>query len=192
MPTPSASETPWRPALLCVDLQNGFVTPAAAHVVPVVTDLVSWWLDTGHPVVFTRYFNYPGSPYQRLLGWHGLLDAPDTDIVDELTVFAEDPRAHVIDKTVYTALTPAGTQLLDHLGVTDLMVCGIATDACVLKTVLDAFEAGITPWVLADACASNTTRHPPRQLHDSAILLMSRLVGAGQIIDVEQALRLAR
>ncbi len=46
----------------------------------------------------------------------------------------------------------------------------------------------MTPWVLEDACASNAARHPAQQVHDSAILLMSRLVGAGHIIDTTRAL----
>jgi len=178
----------WTPALLVVDAQNGFVTPASAHVVPVVAELVESWLGTNHPVVFSRYFNYADSPYQRLMGWTGLLEAPETDIVDALTPFTEHPATHVIDKSGYTALTTEGMALLTGLGITDVMVCGIDTDGCVLKTVLDAFESGFTPWVLADACASSTTRHPAQQVHDSALLLMSRLIGAGQIIDTARAL----
>ncbi|MGN2642486.1 isochorismatase family cysteine hydrolase [Nocardia takedensis] len=177
--------------MLVVDVQNGFVTPTSGHVVPIITRLVEKWLGTPHPVVFTRYFNYPGSPYEKLVGWRGLLDRPDTDLVDELAVFTDQPRAHVLDKTVYTALTEEGMHLLTDLGVTDVLVCGIATDACVLKTVLDAFEAGLTPWVIADACASNASRHPAQQVHDSALLLMSRLVGAKQIINSDQALKFA-
>ncbi|WP_280431477.1 isochorismatase family protein [Nocardia brasiliensis] len=38
-----------------------------------------------------------------------------------------------------------------------LILCGIATDACVLKTALDAFERGYVPWVVRDAVASNAT-----------------------------------
>jgi len=175
-------------ALVVIDMQNGFVNPSSAHVVPIVSRLVQRWQPTGNPIIFTRYFNYSGSPYERLIGWAGLKESPSTDLVDEIAVYAGDSQAHLVNKTGYTALTQEGSELIHNLGVTDIFACGIATDGCVLKTVLDTFEAGITPWVVADACASNASRHPAQQIHESALLLMSRLVGKDQVIDSQQAL----
>lgn len=187
----STNVDPSKTALIVVDLQNGFATPDAAHVVPVIVDLVRRWQTAGGHVIFTRYHNYPGSPYERLIGWYGLHGPPETDLVGDLGSLVDGPRAHVIDKTVYTALTAEGRQLLADLGVTDVCICGIATDGCVLKTTLDAFEAGYTPWVLADACASNATRVSPQEVHQAALLLVSRLVGPGQVISSGEALQLA-
>lgn len=178
------------PVLMVVDVQDGFVTADSAPVVPVIADLVRRWQDAGRTVVFTRYFNYPGSPYERLIGWYGLHDPAETGIVADLADLAAGPDAVVIDKTVYTALTGEGRQVLAGLGCTDLLVCGIATDGCVLKTVLDAFEAGITPWVITDACASNASRVDPAEVHRTALALMGRLVGAGQLITSREALML--
>ncbi|MFI5783774.1 isochorismatase family cysteine hydrolase [Nocardia sp. NPDC051570] len=172
-------------ALLVVDVQNGFVNAGSAPVVPVVVDLTERWAASGRPIILTRYLNYTGSPYERLIGWRALYDSPDTDLVDELLPYTEHPNASVLDKTVYTALTHEGVELLRELNVTDLVICGIATDACVLKTALDAFEMDFTPWVIRDAVASNATRHPAREIHESALLLISRLVGAGQVIDAD-------
>ncbi|MFI2561892.1 cysteine hydrolase family protein [Nocardia farcinica] len=170
-------------ALLVVDVQNGFVNEFSAHVVPVIADLATRWSRTGRPTVFTRYWNYAGSPWERLIGWKALYGPPETDIVAELGSLTTAPGAHILDKTVYTALTPDGLRLLRTLGVTDLVVCGIATDACVLKTALDAFEHGYTPWVLRDAVASNATRHRAAEIHESALLHISRLVGAQQVTE---------
>jgi nicotinamidase-related amidase len=177
-----------RPVLIVVDVQNGFVTPDSAPVVPVVASLAERWLDAGGAVVFTRYFNYPGSPYERLIGWYALHDAPETDLVGEVAALAARTGAVVADKRAYSALTPEVRGLLARGGFTDLLICGIATDGCVLKTALDAFEAGYTPWVLADACASNASSVPPAGVHAAALGLLSRLIGAGQIISSEQAL----
>ncbi|MGW4118576.1 isochorismatase family protein [Nocardia sp. NPDC004711] len=47
---------------------------------------------------------------------------------------------------------------MGELGVTDFAICGIATDAGVLKTALDAFEFGFMPWVVRDAVAENPTK----------------------------------
>lgn len=133
-------------------------------------------------MVFTRYSNYPESPYERLVGWYGLHESPEIDFAPELEPYVQKPDSYVIDKTIYTAFNQEGRALFAEQGFTDLFICGIATDGCVLKTTLDAFESGYTPWVLEDACASNATRVPPQEVHRSALLLMSRLVGAGQII----------
>jgi nicotinamidase-related amidase len=153
----------FKPALMVVDVQNGFVTAASAHVVPIITNLVRRWQDADGDVIFTRYYNYSGSPFERLIGWYGLHASPDTELVDDLIPFTHDPHAHVIDKKVYTAFTDDGRQLVEEQGFTDLFICGIATDGCILKTTLDAFELGYTPWVLADAVASNasTSIHRP-------------------------------
>lgn len=173
-------------ALLVVDVQNGFVTPDSAPAVPVVVDLAERWAAAGRPMILTRYLNYPDSPYERLLDWHNLRESPEIDLVDELEPFVGRPGVQMLDKTVYTAFTPEGAALVRDLGVNDLVIVGIATDACVLKTVLDAFELGYTPWVVRDAVASNATRHKAQEVHDSALILMSRLVGAGQVIDSKQ------
>ncbi|WP_218028563.1 isochorismatase family cysteine hydrolase [Nocardia yamanashiensis] len=170
-------------ALLVVDAQKGFVNQHSAPVIPIVLDLATRWAATGRPTIFTRYWNYAGSPYETLIGWRALYGPPDTDIVDELVPLTARANARVLDKTTYTALTDEGLALLDELDITDLVICGIATDACVLKTALDAFERGYVPWVVRDAVASNATRHPAQEIHDSALLHISRLVGAGQLID---------
>jgi nicotinamidase-related amidase len=175
-------------ALIVVDVQNGFVTDDSAPVVPVIVGVVKRWQAAGGRTLFTRYHNYPDSPFERLIGWYGLHTSPEIDFVDELTPYISDSRSHIVDKTVYTALTDEGRQWISEHGFTDLLICGIATDGCVLKTTLDAFEAGFTPWMLADACASNATRLPPQEVHRSALLLASRLVGAGQVINSGDAL----
>lgn len=167
-------------ALLVIDVQNGFVNEHSRHVVPIIRDLVEQWTRAGHAALFTRYHNYEGSPYQRLIGWNGLRSAPQTDLAPELQPYAEAPTAKVLDKRTYTALTDEGRELL--AGYTDLYLCGIATDGCVLKTALDAFDGDYTPWVIEDACASNATRHPAAEIHRSALMLMSRLIGSGQLI----------
>lgn len=175
-------------ALMVVDAQNGFVNQHSEHAVPMILDLATRWADSGRPSIYTRYWNYAGSPYETLIGWRALYGPPDTDIVDVLVPLTTREGAYTVDKTVYTSLTAETLSVLGDLGVTDLVICGIATDACVLKTALDAFEQGFVPWVVRDAVASNATRVPAQQIHDSALLHLSRLIGAGQLIEVRDVL----
>ncbi len=170
--------------LVVVDMQNGFVRPASAHVVPVIDGLVQEWLDAGRDVVLTRYVNHPGSPHERLTGWTGMRDAPETDLVDPLRRHAGRAVA-VLDKDIYSLFTPAGARLVRDRGWTDLYLCGIATEGCVLKTAVDAFERGLSPWVLTDAVAS----HAGEQAHQAGLLVAGRYIGRQRLIPAVAAPR---
>jgi nicotinamidase-related amidase len=171
-----------RAALVVIDMQNGFINDRSRHVVPKVVGLVERWEATGRPVVFTRYHNYPGSPFERLIHWSGVLRSPETDIVPELTPHAARARA-VIDKEIYTYFTPEGAFLTEQEGWTNLVFCGVATESCVLKSAVDAFERNLTPWVVTDASAS----HGGSEAHDAGLLVARRFIGAGQLISAADA-----
>lgn len=176
------------PVLVVVDVQNGFVTEHSRHVVPTVAQLVQEWLDNGRDVVFTRYLNYDNSPFERVMGWSKLKESPETDIVAELQVLSRKATA-VIDKTVYTLFNDEGTALAESHQWTDMFVCGIDTEVCVLKTAVDAFEHGIRAWLLTDASAS----HSGQPAHDAGVLVAEKMIGRLQTIttaDVERTLSL--
>jgi nicotinamidase-related amidase len=163
--------------LVVVDAQNGFISEFSRPVLPVIVDLVSQWQDSGGDTVFTRYVNYPGSPFERLIGWTGLRDAPEIDIVDELSAHAARATA-VIDKNLYSLFNDEGSALVRKHGWSDLYICGIDTECCVLKTAVDTFERNLTPWVLADACAS----HLGQETHAAGLLVTRTLIGPSQVI----------
>jgi nicotinamidase-related amidase len=167
--------------LVVVDVQNGFVTEQSKPVVPVIAGLVARWQEEGGDTVFTRYLNYPGSPYERLIKWTSLQHPPETDIVDELAPYAARATA-TLDKTVYTLFTDEGEALVRRHGWTDLYICGIDTESCVLKTAADAFERNLTPWVLADASAS----HSSTQAHEAGLFVTGKFIGVRQIISVAE------
>jgi nicotinamidase-related amidase len=169
-----------RSVLVVVDVQNGFVREPSAPVVPVIADLVDRWQRAGGKTLFTRYLNYEGSPFERLIGWSELMTSPQIDIVDELQPYAEKATA-VVDKVGYGLFADdAGAALVEERGWTDIYVCGIATESCVLATALGAFEVNLNPWVIADASASHAGQH----VHDAGILVTRRFIGEGQIIRV--------
>jgi nicotinamidase-related amidase len=166
-----------KPVLVVVDVQNGFITNHSKPVVPVIVDLVRRWQESHGDVVFTRYLNYPGSPFERLMGWTKIADGPEAELVAELTPYV-GPHTPIIDKHIYSLFTSEGTRLINERGWTDLYLCGIDTDVCVLKTAADAFERDLTPWILKDACAS----HAGPEAHNAGLLIARRFIGANQII----------
>jgi nicotinamidase-related amidase len=166
-----------KPVLVVVDVQNGFITEHSQPVVPVIVDLVRRWQAARGDVVFSRYLNYPGSPFERLIGWTKMADGPETDLATELAPYVNS-NTPVIDKSIYTLFTSDGSRLIDEHGWTDLYICGIDTEVCVLKTAVDAFEHNLTPWILQDACAS----HSNPNAHAAGLFIAARFIGADQII----------
>ncbi len=164
-------------ALVVIDVQNGFVNERSRHVIPIVVDLVAEWQGAGGDTIFTRYLNYPGSPYERLMQWSLLQTSPEIDIVPELAPYVDRARA-IIDKKVYTLFTGEGVEVIRRGGWTDLVFCGIATESCVLKSAVDAFELGYTPWIVHDASAS----HDGPATHEAGLLVAGRFIGANQLI----------
>lgn len=168
-------------ALIVIDMQNGFVNHHSQSAVPAVLDLVTAWSAIERPVLFTRYLNYPGSPYERFFQWSRLQAAPETDIVPQLTDQAADASA-TIDKNGYTLFTPETIDLIRGAGWTDLVFCGVATESCVLKSAVDAFELGYAPWIVTDACASDAGP----DVHEAGLVVARRLIGEGQLITAQQ------
>ncbi|MGH3917177.1 MAG: isochorismatase family cysteine hydrolase [Pseudonocardiaceae bacterium] len=171
-------DTSRRSVLVVVDLQRGFITEHSQRVVPVIVDLVKRWSENGGDIVFTRYLNYPGSPFERLIHWSKLMHSPETDLVPEIQPYT-DPPAIVFDKPAYSLFTESGAQLVEAHGWSDLYICGIATESCVLKTAVDAFEKNLTPWLLTDASAS----HAGSMAHEAGLLVAARFIGRDQLIN---------
>lgn len=163
--------------LFVIDVQNGFVNDRSRHVVPVIADLIDRWEAAGGPVLFSRYFNHADSPFVRLLDWTALQEAPETDIVPELAERAARATA-VIDKTTYGAFLQNVIDDFRDNAWSEVVLCGIATDSCVLKTAIDAFENNITPWLVTDACASEAGP----DVHQAGLTVARRMIGSRQLI----------
>lgn len=166
--------------LVVVDAQNGFIREQSEYVVPRIVDLVDRWQASGGDTVFTRYVNYPGSAYERLIGWSGCMTSPEIDIVPELQPYAEKATA-IVDKKVYSLFADqAGAALVAEREWMDIYVCGLATESCVLATALGAFELDLTPWFIEDASAT----HAGPAAHEAGVLVTQRFIGERQIIRV--------
>lgn len=172
--------------LFVVDVQNGFITPESEHAVPAIVNLVSRWSTLGGNTVFSRYHNYPGSELERLVNWRKLYEPPETDLIPELR--PNRPGRYVIDKRTYSGCTPEMLRLIHRNRWTNIVVCGIDTELCVLATVIDAFDRGFTPWVISDACSSTGGG----ATHKAGLTVMARGIGDDQVISVESLLASVR
>jgi nicotinamidase-related amidase len=162
--------------LLIVDMQNGFLGRRSQHVLPSVVKLVDEFKRRGLPVVFTRFHNNPGSHYEQLIGWTRLRTSPETDLHPDLEPYANE----VVDKDIYSAFTPSFSAMVEQNRWRTIAICGVATDGCVLKTAVDAFERNLVPLVISDACAS----HAGEDVHNAGLMLLGRFIGKQQIMEI--------
>ncbi len=168
------------PVLVVVDMQNGFLGEKSRFVIPKVANLVAECKKLAVPTVFTRFHNRQNSPYETLIGWTRLRNAPETEITSELKNFAET----VIDKDFYSSFTDEFTRLVRENNWQTIILCGVATESCVLKTAVDAFEKRLVPVVISDACAS----HAGTETHEAGLLILARFIGKHQIVTTEELL----
>ncbi|MDP2401954.1 MAG: isochorismatase family cysteine hydrolase, partial [Actinomycetota bacterium] len=125
-------------------------------------------------IVFTRFYNAPGSPYRRILDWHRLSSQHEQQIHSDLLGYADV----VLDKGVYSAVTPELLEMLREADAADVFIAGIDTDCCVLTTAVDLFQEGIRPLVLSHYCASNGGADS----HTAALTCLGRLIGLRNVV----------
>jgi nicotinamidase-related amidase len=151
--------------LVVVDMQRVFgdpdspwTAPRFEEVRPRVRRLVDAY---GEQVVLTRFV----APLEPAGAWAGYYeqypfalqppDAPLYDLVDE------PGRARVLTATTFGKWGP---ELAEVVGGGPLTVAGVATDCCVVSTVLPAADAGVPVRVVADACAGSSDDHHRKAL----------------------------
>jgi nicotinamidase-related amidase len=170
--------------LVLVDVQYGFVSPASAHVIPRIAEFTRQWADSGLPYIMTRFINSPNSLFEQLIRWSAMMPGtPEIEIVDELTEMIPGATA-VIDKPTYSLFNEEGAEFVSRHGWRNIVVAGLDTESCVLKTAVDAFELGLVPWVAEDLVYS----HAGQFAHDAGLLVTGRFIGRGQIVQAQKLL----
>ncbi len=87
----------------------------------------------------------------------------------------------VMDKLTSGSFTASWMDhALRNMGITNLVITGILSDACVLGTARGAAELGFDTMICEDACATYTLR-----AHTEAMLMHARMFGrVGQAEDI--------
>ena len=152
-------------ALLVIDMQYDFLpggslgVPHGDEVLGPVNRLMALFAGRGLPVYASRdwhpanhvSFAERGGPWPP----HCVADTHGAAFSQELKLPANTviiSKADTADVDAYSAFN--GTALADHLrqhGVTRVVACGLATDYCVLNTVIDARENGFDVIIVPEA-----------------------------------------
>ena len=188
-------------ALLIVDPQVDFLpggslgVPQGDAVLAPIHRLIDLYRTHGLPVYVSRdwhpalHCSFAGQggpwPIHCVAGSDGARFAPGLQLNDAIVV----SKATTVDVDAYSAFN--GTGLADTLrerGIRRLVVCGLATDYCVLNTVLDGMAAGFEVLLATEAIravnvnANDGDRALVRMLDGGAMPV--QLAGAGLVADL--------
>ena len=160
--------------LVVIDLQVGFINDKTIKVANNIRDL----LDSGEysAVIATKFTNMPGSSFELFLGWKGMLEEEEK----ELLPFVEEYADCVISKCSYSCVNTNFIQsLVAFYGSLpeEVTLVGVDTDACVLATAIDLFEMGIKPIIIEDCVGSSGGE----ECHEAGMLILKRSIGKEQI-----------
>jgi nicotinamidase/pyrazinamidase len=159
-------------ALLVVDVQNDFADPDGSlyvhdgeTVVPIANEQIAAAEEAGALVVYTQDWHPPSTPHFEKDGglWpvHCVQDSWGAMLHPGLRVIGDVVRKGTRGEDGYSAFsvrdprsgdtTPTTLQgLLTDRGTQKVVICGLATDFCVVETVTDARELGYSVTVLRD------------------------------------------
>jgi nicotinamidase/pyrazinamidase len=166
-----------RTALIVVDVQNDFADPDGSlyvhggqHVVVTINREIARAVGSGALVVYTQDWHPEHTPHFAQDGgiwpvhcvhdtwgaaFHPALDVVDGEVVrkgvdgrDGYSGFSvRDPHSGDVDDTVMH-------EMLQGANIERLVICGLATDYCVVETVIDARTRAYPVEVVADGIAA--------------------------------------
>jgi len=189
-------------ALLIVDLQVDFLpggklgVPHGDAVIDPINRLIDLYAAQGLPVFASRdwhpelhcSFAGQGGPWPPhcVAGTEGARFSSELNLPDDVIVVS---KADTVEVDAYSAFN--GTGLGDAMrarGIRRVAVCGLATDYCVLNTVLDGLKEDIEILIVAEAARAvdvapgDGDRAMTRMLLAGAVPV--RLSGDGLVADV--------
>ena len=156
--------------LLVIDLQKSFINEHTKDIPKLIKELVD--KNKYNSYVFTKFINDENSRWYKDLRYEGCITAEDRALVI-------DTKGHpVFSKKTYTSLTDELREYIKENNIDVIYICGIDTDACVLKTALDLFDNNYNVKVLKNYCSS----HAGVKAHQNAIEILKRLIGENNIV----------
>jgi ureidoacrylate peracid hydrolase len=176
--------TSYNPALLVVDVQNGFVSKGGSYellgmkvsnyqqIIPQLKELIAICRKYNVPIFYTQAVREL-SGIDLLTKTHRILPKSreerikkrpicvrgtwDAKIIDEVKPTTKD---HVVIKRRDSAFQDTETEVwLNSLKVNTLIFCGIDTSICVETSLRDGFNKGYDVILISDATASSNIRH---------------------------------
>ena len=167
-------------ALLVIDMQKGFLSPAsplyidgAAATVPACAEVIGFCRDHGIPVIYViRTYRADGSDVERarLAAWEAGGRPLSPGCSAEISAALPDafgPGDYCVRKPRYSAFFATEMDLLlRRLGIRRLILAGTTTPNCVRTTCYDALSLDYGVTVLSDCTSSRTAEIQESNLRD--------------------------
>ncbi len=141
-------------AIVIVDMQKDNVGRYCKEIIPKIQSIIRKAREYNIPIIFACDSRYPDDSLFEKIGGkiHTIKGTEGVKVIDDLK---PAPKDIIIEKRMLSAFF--GTDLdftLRDKGIKKLIITGVRTEFCFLKTVLDAFELGYEIVVPVDSCAS--------------------------------------
>lgn len=159
-------------ALMIIDVQKGFLNSKTGHIPFKIREILDSY--SFKHVIATRFINRQDSPFITLIKWNKLMKGEEIELSEIISL----DGIKVFDKFFYSAFTEEVSGYLVKNKIDTLIIVGIDTDICIIKTAADAFEKGYTPYVLVDYCMSSAGQ----ENHNAALRILPRLIGDDQVV----------
>lgn len=157
-----------RKVLLIIDVQEPFLSENTQRVPVFLQDLIE--RERFELVIQSCWQNYPGSRYEAELGYK--LGAQASPVIS-------CPGGKVLLRSTYSAVNEELRQLIQKSD--RLYIAGLESDACVLATLFDLWDAGFSFRVYRDGIGTNR-----KDLAEPTLALIRRQFGEGVFIPAGQ------
>ncbi|MBI3647502.1 MAG: cysteine hydrolase [Actinobacteria bacterium] len=148
-----------------------WVVPGCSGLIPAIGRLVDAF---GDRVVFTRFvpFDAPPGPgsWADYYALHPFFLRPEAERLTHLVEPFASRNVPILAAPTFSKYG-AGLEALAGPDRT-IVLCGVATDCCVISTALPATDAGLRVRVVRDACAGMTP-----EAHEAALAIMGGYEG---------------
>jgi len=156
-------------AVIVVDMQKDNVGKFCREIIPNIKLLIEKARKKGVRIIFVCDSRYPDDFIFTRSGLrpHAIRGTEGAKVIEELD---PKPTDVTVEKRMLSGFFGSDLDFtLRQSGITTLIVTGVDTSGCVLKTVLDAFELGYEVVVPSDCCASLS-----HEYHELALKLFER------------------
>ena len=165
--------------VLVVDMLKGFLEPGynlyhadSRRIIPNALELVQREKAAGSEILFLADNHDPDDLEFQVFPVHCVIGTEETEVIPELADYVA--AANLIPKKRYSGFF--NTDLAERLTALQpekLLVCGVATNVCVMHTVSDARNRDYEVEVYSD-CVSG----PDPEMHRFALAHCQRVLGA--------------
>lgn len=170
--------------LFVVDVQKALITEEVRKLPVKIRKLIE--RKAFSKVYFFKFSNTVTSNWTRQLGWNQMLNEEDTVLANELLEFSDNQNTFS-KRATFSAFSADGFLQKVTLSKSDtIYVCGMDTHACVLMTVMNAWELEYNVKVIEDVCGASHGK----EYHDKAIEILTRNLGKSAIVNSDDIVTL--